>query len=112
MGGRGSSFGVSALSTYDSFPVSVRLGHSATPEEKKQKRDTVNRFMNEAKAGNVYAAGHGIGSSGSQFEIVHFNRSPNKLGLRWSNTGRPVALSRSNVEKFISNGARLIKQGK
>lgn len=115
MGGRGSSFGVQALASYDSFPVSLRIGGGklATPQEKKQKAETVTRFLNEAKAGNVYSTGAGIGSAGAQFEVVSFNRSPNKMGLKWSNSNtRPVALSRANIANYIANGARLIKQGK
>lgn len=113
MGGRGSSFGVQPVATYDSFPVSIRLGGKlATPAEKKQKRDTVKRFMVDAQKGNVYAVGGGIGSTGAQFEVVHFNRSPNKLGLKWINSGRAVAMTSANVASFIANGARMIKRGK
>lgn len=113
MGGRGSSFGTQPLASYDSFPVSLRIGGGklATPEEKKQKTETVSRFMQDAKTGDVYSAGGGIGSSGAQFEVVAFNRSPNKMGLRWTGgNSRPVALSRANVASFIANGARLIKR--
>lgn len=97
---------------YESLPVVFRLGGSqyASPEEKKQRRETLNRFMKEAKEGDVYSVGGGVGSAGgSQFEVVHYNRSPNKLGLKWKNgRGQAVAMSRENVEKFISNGATLV----
>lgn len=113
MGGRGSSFGTQPLASYDSFPVSLRIGGGklATPEEKKQKTETVTRFMNDVKPGDVYSVGGGIGSSGAQFEVVPFNRSPNKMGLKWTGSNsRPVALSRANVASFIANGARLMKR--
>lgn len=106
MGGRGSA----GLTTgvYPKIPLSTRMfnGKHATKEEKAQKRNTVSRFMNEAKAGDVYRTGVGIGSRGDQFEIVSYNRSPNKLGIR--SGGRTVALSRGNVESYIGNGARLV----
>lgn len=45
-----------------------------------------------------------------QIKIVHFNRSPNKLGIRGN--GRTVALCRSNVEKYIKNSAAFIGKKK
>jgi len=113
MGGRGSSFSTQPLASYDSFPVSLRIGNGslATSEEKKQKTETVTRFMKDAKPGDVYSAGGGIGSAGAQFEVVPFNRSPNKLGLKWTGSNRQaVALSRANVAIFIANGAKLVKR--
>lgn len=112
MGGRGSSSKFQATA-YPAFPVRIRLrgGAGASASDKAQKRAIVSRFLSEAKAGNVYSFGSGIMSGGGgQFEIVHFNRSPNKLGIR--SGGRTVALSRDNVAKFISNGATLIARNK
>ena len=116
MGGRGGSFAQAPLTSYESFPVSLRIGGSkyATPEEKQKKTATVTRFMNDAQVGNVYSVGAGIGSTGgAQFEIVSFNRSPNKMGLRWiGSNSRAVALSRVNAASFIANGAKMVKRGK
>lgn len=97
--------------SYDRLPLSTLWGNGsmATPAEKKQKRDTVKRFISEAKVGNVYATGTGVGSSGSTFEIVQYNRSPNKMGIK-DGSGRPVALSSTNLVGYIKNGAHLIAQ--
>ena len=65
--------------------------------------------MKNAKEGDVYTTGGGVGSAGSKFKVV---RSRGKLGLAWERDGyylRPVQMSRQNVEKFISNGAKLVK---
>ena len=108
MGGNGSKF---QAKSYPAFPVGARIfgGRGATPEEKKQTREIVSRFMQEAKAGNVYSLGAGIMSgSGETFEIVHYNRSPNKLGIR--SGGRAVAMSRENVARYIMNGATLVNK--
>lgn len=110
MGGRGSSSKFPTVS-YPAFPVRVRImgGAGASAEDKAQKRAIVTRFMSEAKEGNVYSLGAGIMSGGGeQFEIVRFNRSPNKLGIR--SNGRTIALSRSNAAKYIMNGATLIRK--
>ena len=64
--------------------------------------------MNNAKEGDVYRLGNGFGTSGETFEIVHFNRSPNKLGIRSGR--RTIALNSANATKFLTNGARLIKR--
>lgn len=49
-----------------------------------------------------------MGGSASTFEVVSFNRSPNKLGIK---TGRgTVAMSRTNVEKWLSTGATLVSR--
>lgn len=112
MGGRGGSSRFPTVS-YPAFPVRTRIfgGSGATAEEKAQKRTIVTRFMSEVKEGNVYSLGSGIGSQGGErFEIVHFSRSPNKLGIR--SGGRTVALSRSNIEKYIMNGATLVNKNR
>ena len=111
MGGRG---GGSKFVTvqYPAFPTGARIfgGKGATPEENAKKRAIVTRFMNEAKEGNKYRLGGGVGSGSEDFEIVHFNRSPNKLGIR--SGGRTIAMSRANVAKYISNGATLLSNKK
>ena len=106
MGGRGS---MSGRNSYPAFPVGARIfgGRGASPEDRAAKRSIVSRFMSEARPGNVYSIGGGIGSSGGdRFSVVSFNRSPNKMGRR--SGGRTVAMSRENVAKYISNGARLV----
>lgn len=96
--------------SYERIPYSVQMGQG-TKEEKKKKTETITRFMNEAKVGNVYSTGSSVGSSGgSKFEIVHYNRSPNKMGIRSVGTGRAVAMSRENVFSWIKNGAILVSQ--
>lgn len=100
--------------TYDRIPRVFSFGGSkyATAEEKKQRKEIISRFMDEAKEGNVYSVGGGIGSSGgSKFKVV---RSRGKLALQWDNGGysKPVEMSRANVEKYISNGAKLIQAKK
>lgn len=82
-------------------------GKYATDEEKKIKRDTVTRFIKEAKAGNVYKLG-GIGTpEDSTLKIVAYNRSKNGLGLKCGR-GNTLILSRENVLAYIKNGATLI----
>lgn len=53
--GTGSS-GKKESVSYPRLPLAFRIGGSkyATAEEKQQRRETITRFMNEAKAGNVY----------------------------------------------------------
>ena len=110
--GTGSS-GKQEKQSYSSFSWGFRLGGSSreSNEEKKQRRETVTRFMQNAKAGQTYQTGGGIGSGGGTFEVVDYNRSPNKLGLRYEGM-RPVAMSRANVEKYIAGGATLMKRGR
>lgn len=112
MGGRG---GTSRLpkESYPAFPVGARImgGAGASAEDKAEKRAIVTRFLSDAKEGNVYSIGAGImGGGGDRFEIVHFNRSPNKLGIR--SGGRTIALSRGNIAKYIMNGATLVSKKK
>lgn len=112
MGGRG---GTSRMvkASYPAFPVSTRMfgGAHASPDDRAQKRAIVTRFLSEAKEGNVYSIGGGFGSrGGEQFEIVHFNRSPNKLGIR--SGGRTIALSRENAAKYIMNGVTLVHKSR
>lgn len=108
--GTGSS-GKQSQQSYQSFSWGFRLGGSRqeSDEEKKQRRETVTRFMQNAKAWQTYQTGGGIGSGGVTFEVVPYNRSPNKLGLAYEGR-RPVAMSRANVEKYIAGGATLVRK--
>lgn len=94
---------------YEPLPLAVLRGNG-TKEEKAQRRETVTRFMENARVGDVYTQ-RGIGGSG-EFEIVEDRKSPNGMGLKYIN-GRTskVQMSRANVEKFISAGAHLKKRG-
>ena len=98
--------------SYEGFPTGFMMGGRkyASPDDVKKIRETVSRFMKNAKEGDVYTTGGGIGSAGGiKFKVV---RSRGKLGLAWEKDGyypRPVQMSRQNVEKFISNGAKLVK---
>lgn len=97
---------------YERIPLTaVMYPKSATKEELKQKRETVRAFIDNAKEGDVYASNVGFGSEGSSFQIVHYSRSSNKLGIKQGDL-RPVALSTANAVRFIQNGARLIKRTK
>ena len=95
--------------SYSRFPTSVRLG-GGTPTERKQASETVSRFMKNAKAGDVYSIGGSFGDTGGQrFEVVQ--KGGSKLALKWQNTNRnAVKFDKSNVKKFISNGAVLVSR--
>lgn len=110
-GGRGSSSSGKQLS-YPRLPMGTLFKGVATKEEQSQKRATVKKFISEAKAGNIYESGSGIGSAGSKFEIVNFNRSPNKLGIKSLGSSRAVALTSQNVVGYIKNGAKMIGKKK
>lgn len=99
---------------YESFPYSFRVGGRkyASAEDVKKVKATVSRFMNEAKVGDIYEVGGGVGSAGgSRFQITERSGKPY---IGWIDSdgrrkGNPVQMSRSNVEKYISNGAKKIK---
>lgn len=101
--------------SYQRLPIVFRMGGAryASDEEKQQRRETITRFMNEAKVWNVYRLGGGIGSEGDtpEIEIVPYNSSPNKMGIKSGNY-RPVAMSRANVERYIANGATLVRKSR
>lgn len=59
----------------------------------------------------VLGGGFGSETDNPEIEIVPYNRSPNKLGIK-SGKRQPVAMSRANVESFIFNGATLVRKGK
>ena len=110
MGSRGSGSG---RSSYPAFPVGARIfgGRGASPADRSAKRAIVSRFMSEAKVGNIYSIGGGIGSAGGErFSVVSYGRSPNKMGIR-SSSGRTVAMTRENVSSYIANGATLVGRG-
>lgn len=98
--------------SYEKIPLAFSIGGSqyATPEEKKKRREIISGFMNDAKEGDVYSVGGGVGSSGgSRFKVT---KSRGKLALQWENSRyKPVEMSRANVEKFLKNGATLVKRG-
>jgi len=99
--------------TYDRIPLTAYMGSKyASPEDLKKKRETIKRFIKDAKVGNVYSASGGFGSAGdSLFEIVHSNKSSNHMALKWVNSKYgPVVLNSSNVLSFIKNGAKLVEQ--
>lgn len=108
--------GGSATASYDRIPFSVRMSRKhADPEEVKQARATVSRFMKEAKEGNVYEVGGGVGSKGGQRFEITTRGSGKDLYIGWIDengrrSSRPVKMSRSNVESFIANGAKLVSK--
>jgi len=97
--------------SFDAYPVTVRLGRSyATAAERAQASAIRRAFIAQAQAGDQYRTGAGFGSGGADFEIVPYHRSPNGLGIR-SGRYRPVALTGANVDRYISNGATLVRRG-
>ena len=105
MGGRGSSTVKTPNISYPRFSYSVRTGRG-TPEEKKVLSNTISDFMKNAKDGDVYRVGGGIGSRGETFSITG---SGSKMKIR-SERGRSVLMNRANVKSWIMNGASLIKR--
>ena len=111
MGGRGGNSHLQPALTYARLPIATLFRGGGTPAEKKQRRDTISSFIKNAKAGDVYSQGAGIGSTGGQFEIVSYRRSPNGLGIRAVNSNRRVvALTSSNAASFLTNGATLVRR--
>ena len=112
MGGIGSANKVPNV-TYDALPFAFRWDKSlATKEEKAQRKETIDRFMNNAQVGDVYAIGDTYGNRG-EFKIIEMNRSPNKKGIKYINgRGNAKVMSRSNVEEYIFNGAKLVRREK
>ena len=97
--------------TYETMPYWVRMGGQkfSTKEERKQVTETITRFIDNAKPGQVYTVGGGFGSGESQFKVVGSGRG---LELKWlseSGSRRSVKLNRANVKDFIFNGAKLIR---
>lgn len=96
--------------SFNAYPITVRLGRGyASATERAQASATRRAFI--AQAGDQYRTGGGIGSAGADFEIVPYHRSPNGLGIRSVNgRSRPVALTGANVDRWIANGATLIRR--
>ena len=94
---------------YEALPFSFKK-NGLSKEETKQVRDTIGRFMSNAKEGDVYVVGGGFGSSGGQkFEVTTYRGG--KPALRWvGSSWNPVLMNRANVEKFIRNGAKLVEK--
>ena len=105
MGGRGSSTTKTPNISYPRFSYSVRIGRG-TPEEKKLLSNTISDFMKNAKDGDVYRTGTGIGSGGETFSI---SGSGKRMKIR-SGRGNGVLMNRANVKSYIMNGASLIKR--
>lgn len=98
---------------YEKIPYRARAagGKYATPEENKQRRETISRFMKEAQTGDVYKVGGGVGSSGAEFKVIE--RGDGKKYLQWKSDGysKPVLMNRANVESYIANGAKKVADG-
>jgi len=109
MGGRGSSS--LPKESYNRFPVSVRMG-GGDATQKKEVSETVSRFMKNAKIGDVYSVGGGVGSQGGQrFEIT--SKGSRGMGLKWLDSNRQsLKFDRNNVKSFIANGATLVSRKK
>lgn len=96
--------------SFDAYPVTVRLGRGSAAE-RAQASSTRRAFIAQAQAGDQYRTGASIGSAGADFEIVSYHRSPNGLCIRSVNgRSRPVALTGANVDRWIANGATLIRR--
>lgn len=91
--------------SYPRFSYAVRTGRGS-PEEKKLLSNTISDFMKNAKDGDVYRIGGGVGSGGDTFSITG---SGSKMKIR-SSRGRSVLMNRTNVKSWILNGATLIKR--
>lgn len=105
MGGRGSSTNKTPNISYPRFSYSVRIGRGS-PEEKKQLSNTISDFMKNAKDGDLYRVGGGIGSGGETFSITG---SGSRMKIR-TERGRSVKMNRENVKSWLLNGAALIKR--
>lgn len=81
-----------------------------TKEEKAQVTKTVSEFIKNAKAGDVYRLGGGFGSGGAEMEIIERGYGSSAGLYIKQERGNPLKLSRENVKRYISNGAKLIKR--
>jgi len=114
-GGNGKKPGVKSesSSSYESFPSSFKVGGRkyASPDEVKKVKETVTRFMENAKEGDIYSVGGGVGSAGGQRFAVS-KRGDGKLYIGWVDKDgmrrrKPVLMNRQNVEEYIKNGAKI-----
>lgn len=87
--------------------LSYHPDNYSTPEAKRLTQQIVDRFLEEAKEGNVYEAGAGFGNDRSSlFTIVRL-----RFGLGIKNIGsscKPDRLNRVNAIRYIKNGAKLV----
>lgn len=100
--------------SYEGFSASYRMGGRkyASADEVKKVRETVSRFIKEAKEGDVYEVGGGFGSAGgSRFQVTNRRGKPAMVWLDSDGRrkGNVVQMSRANVEKYIANGAKKVK---
>lgn len=104
-----SAGGTKVGTKFNELPFSTQWFHGryATKEEKAERRNTIKSFMDGARVGNVYRT-----TGGGEYEIVSYNRSPNKMGIRSLTSGRSVALSSANVEKYFRKGAKMVRRNK
>lgn len=99
-----------AILPHPPLPPSAYLGSKyATPDEEQLSKRIVDRFLDEARLGNVYEARAGFcGAHGFQFAIVSHMGG---LGIKGVDSLlRPVRLNRTNAIRFIKNGAILVKR--
>lgn len=90
---------------YDSLPVSTWFfGGKAPKEDRDARLKTLKSFISGAREGNIYK----IGSS--EIEIVHYGRSPNKLGFRVVGRSNTKALTNTNIDGYIKYGAKLVRR--
>ena len=111
MGGRGSSSGLGKTPNleYKAMPYAITTGYSkyATQAERKEATATVSSFIKNMRVGDVYQAQGAF--DGGTFEI---SKQGGKLMIGYVNSRyRPVVASRANIQKYIKNGAKLIKRG-
>lgn len=114
MGGRGSSFsgtkaGKVPNETYDKRPF-IFSSKYATADEKKQWTATVSKFIKNAQVGDVYSTGRDWNGKSSSFTVIM--KGGGKKYLKWNDSYKPVVMDRSNVQKYLANGAKLIKREK
>lgn len=112
MGSRGSGSGRVPNLTYERFPYSTLWKGGGTKEERAQVTKTVSDFIKNAQAGDVYRLGGGFGSGGSEMEIIERGYGLSASLYIKQERGNPLKLSRENVKRYISNGAKLIKRKK
>ena len=87
--------------------ISYNPDSFSTPQAKRLTQQIVDRFLEEAKEGNVYEAGAGLGNgNGSLFTIVRIRCG---LGIKYIGSScKPDRLNRVNAIRYIKNGAKLV----
>lgn len=89
---------------YKRIPLSALYG-TASAKDMRIKQEIVSRFIRDAAAGDVYEIG-GIGGK-SELRIIERR---GRLCLDRCDGRQPVIMSRANVLRYISTGARLIRR--